>query len=111
MVAFIVLFFPAVLSLWIWEAAGKRTASRKKWVYLYVLNTIIINFGCFAIKKWLLHTGEYSLENMSPSAAVNYLIMAVSLAIVLALVEIFPYKQVRLSIEPNTKDGKNNDKN
>ena len=99
MVTFLVLFFPAALSLWIWEKATKCTLPKRKWVYLYALNTLLINFLCFVLKKWVLHTGEYTIEGMTPNSAINYMLVAVVLAAVVALVEVFCYKRVRLQVE------------
>lgn len=103
MIGFIVLFLPAVLSLWIWETVCKTHLSRRKWVYLLSLNILVINFVCFAVKKWLLHTAGQALSplltDMTPSTAVNYLIMAVPTAVVLALVEKFFFQKVRLRVE------------
>lgn len=109
MVTLIALIFPAVLSLWIWETISKTSMSNRKYLYLYSLNMMLVNLGCFALKKWLRHTGEYPLENMTPSGAINYIIVAIVLSVALALVEAFLYKRVRIQIESNTEEGENHE--
>lgn len=112
MVTFIVLFLPAVLSVWIWEVICGKALCKKNWIYLLSLNVILINFGCFAVKKWLLLTAGNSLSSpaadMTPSAAVNYLIMAVPAAVVLAFIEKFFFKKVRLRVEGDDEDATDN---
>lgn len=103
MVTAIALLVPAVLSVWAWEAVSKSSISNKKWVYLYSLNVTLINLVCFAIKRWIRHTGENSIADMSPSAAINYIVVAVIVAIVLTLVEVFLYKRVRIQIESGSE--------
>lgn len=105
MVAFIALFFPAVLSVWIWDAVSKAPVCNRRCLYLYSLNVMLINLGCFAIKRWILHSGEYPLGDMTPTSAINYIIAAVFLSVVLALVEIVLYKRVRIQVESNTGEG------
>lgn len=106
MVTFIVLFFPAILSLWIWETLHKSSLNLKNFLYLYSLNALLINFGCFAVKRWIRHSGNYPLENLTSAEAINYLIPAISLAVVLALAEHFLCKYVRLRIESNSEEEK-----
>ena len=105
MIAFICLFFPAVLSVWLFERTGKRDLSKKNRLYLFCSNTMFINLLCFVIKRFVLGTaGEplYSLAtDMTPSAAGNYLIMAIPCAVVLGFVEICVRKNVKLTVEDN----------
>lgn len=90
MIAFIVLFLPAILSVWIWEAVNKTALPRRNWVYVFALHTVLINFVCFAVKKWILHTADAPIfsfvADMTPSTACNYLIMALPLAVVFPLI-------------------------
>lgn len=111
MVTFIALFFPAVLSVWIWDAIIKSPVSNRKCLYLYSLNVMLINLVCFAIKRWIRHTGANPLGDMTPSAAINYIVVALFLSIALALVEVFVYKRVRIQVESNTnsEDGIENE--
>lgn len=112
MIGFIVLFLPAVLSLWIWESVCKTTLSKRKWIYLLSLNIVLINFVCFAVKKWLLHTAGDPLSSLmadtTPSAAVNYLIMAIPTAVGLALIEKFFFHKVRLRVEGDDENAGDN---
>ena len=105
MIAFIVFFFPAVISLWILEKATGTTLTRRDWLYRFALHTVLINFVCFAVKKWILHTAEHVIfsftADMTPSVACNYLIMALPLAVGFALLPVVlcwlrPYVRFRI---------------
>lgn len=108
MITFIVLFLPAVLSVWLWEVFSKARLCKRNWVYLLSLNILLINFGCFAVKKWILYTGNHTLAtlmaDMTPSVAVNYLIMAIPAAVALALVEKVVYSKIRIRVEGDDKN-------
>lgn len=110
MIAFIVLFLPAILSVWIWEAVNKTALPRRNWVYVFALHNVLINFVCFAVKKWVLHTGDAVINSiaadMTPSVACNYLIMALPLAVVFPLVPVvlrWIRTHVRFRLEPINK--------
>lgn len=113
MISFIVLFLPAVLSVWLWETFSKSRLCKRNWVYLLSLNILLINFGCFAVKKWILYTGNHTLAtlmaDMTPAVAVNYLIMAVPAAVALALAEKLAYSKIRLRVEGDDKDATEED--
>lgn len=108
MITFIVLFLPAVLSVWLWEVFSKNHLCKRNWVYLLSLNILLINFGCFAVKKWILYTASNVMASlmadMTPSVAVNYLIMAIPAAVALALVEKIVYNKIRIRVEGEDKD-------
>ena len=108
MITFIVLFLPAVLSVWLWEVFSKNHLCKRNWVYLLSLNILLINFGCFAVKKWILYTASNVMASlmadMTPSVAVNYLIMAIPAAVALALVEKLVYSKIRIRVEGEDKD-------
>ena len=108
MITFIVLFLPAVLSVWLWEVFSKNHLCKRNWVYLLSLNILLINFGCFAVKKWILYTASNVMASlmadMTPSVAVNYLIMAIPAAVALALVEKVVYSKIRIRVEGDEKD-------
>lgn len=91
MIAFISLFLPAVLSVWILEILSKLSLRKRLWFYLFCLNTMLINLICFATKKWILHTADAVIfsfsADMTPSVACNYLIMSIPLAAMIALAE------------------------
>ena len=108
MITFIVLFLPAVLSVWLWEVFSKNHLCKRNWVYLLSLNILLINFGCFAVKKWILYTASNVMASlmadMTPSVAVNYLIMAIPAAVALALVEKIVYTKIQIRVEGEDKD-------
>lgn len=103
MVAFIVLFFPAVASLWIFETLRKEKLTKKDWFYRFTWNTMLINGICFAVKKWILHTAAVALSSfsadMTPDIACNYLIMAIPLSVGIAIVQVFLSRHARVEIE------------
>lgn len=103
MVKFICLFLPAVLSVWLYEHLNKTGLKGRKWGYFYAMDLIVINGLCFAAKRYLLHTATYPLtdgtSDMIPSAALNYLIMSIPLAVITALVQVFCFRHTALSIE------------
>ena len=108
MITFIVLFLPAILSVWLWEVFSKNRLCKRNWIYLLSLNILLINFGCFAVKKWILYTASNVMASlmadMTPSVAVNYLIMAIPAAVALALVEKIVYSKIRIRVEGEDKD-------
>ena len=103
MIQFICLFFPGVLSVWLYEYLSKNDLSRKKWFCRYTLNVLLINVFCFAVKHYFLKTAMLSLADpsgdMLPSAALNYCIIAVPMAIVFAVVQAFLGKHAALTVE------------
>ena len=103
MIAFICLFFPAVLSVWAYEALTRTELKGKKWVYRFCGSTLIINFICFAIKSYVLATAGYPLyelaTDMLPGTAVKYMIMAAPAAIILVVVEVLLAKYVKIRVE------------
>lgn len=108
MITFICLFFPAVVSVWIYELLLKVELSKKKIIYRFCFNTIIINAVCFAVKTFILSTGSQPLYNfytdMIPNVAVRYLIMAVPLCVVLSIAEVFLTKNVKVTVSDENKD-------
>ena len=110
MITFICLFFPAVLSVFAYEKLNRRELNKKHWIYLYATNVLFINLGCFFIKSMVLGTGGnpiFDLYNdMPPSGAMNYLIMAIPLAVVMAVVEVLLEKSLKFTIEEINHDKK-----
>ena len=103
MIAFICLFFPAVLSVWLYEKLKKTELTRKQWLYRFALNTVFINFACFLAKSVLLNTAGlplYTFEtDMVPSAALNYMIMALPAMVVITFAEILLGKTAKITVE------------
>lgn len=103
MIAFICLFLPAVLCVWLFEHLCKTSLCRKQWLYRYCADVIFINAVCFAIKRFLLDTdaayfGSFYTD-ATPSAGLNYLIMAVPTAIIFAFLQIVFVKHATLTVE------------
>ena len=98
MIAFICLFVPSVISIWIYEALSKHKLNLKEWIYRYSLNVLCINLLVFLVKKFILATSAQGLSNMSPEAAIRYMVIAVPLAIIFSVFQIFVSKNVRVRV-------------
>lgn len=103
MISVICLLFPAILCVWVYEKLAKHPLTRKNWLYLYALNVVLINAACFLVKKVVLHTADFPFGSFSvdltPSAALNYLIMALPAGGALAFVEVLLSKNVKVTVE------------
>lgn len=103
MIAFMILFFPAVLATRLYEKLQKTDLTRKQWLCRYCANTLLINLFCFLIKVLILHTGTESLTawtgDVTPGTAANYLIMAIPAAIVLTFMQASITKHTKIEIE------------
>lgn len=103
MIAFFCLFFPAVLSVCIYEKLIRKDLNIKKWIYLYTLNTMLINLVCFSFKTVVLQTGESpffdSNCDMLPVVAMKYLFLAILSAVMFAVGEVLLKKSLRFTIE------------
>ena len=99
MITLICLLFPAVLSVWLYEKLAKHDLTKKNWCYLYVFNALVINVVCFLVKKLVLNTAQHSMSDISPAGALNYLIMAMPTAAVLAYVESLLKKNTKVTVE------------
>ena len=105
----ICLFAPAILCVCIYEKLNKTTLGLRGWMYHFVFDTLFINLFCFAVKSWLLDSGGQPLRpdgvNMAPNAALNYLIITVPTAVILAVAAAFLTRRVKVEIE---EDGNEN---
>lgn len=108
MIAFICLFFPAVVCVWIYELLIKKSLLRRQLIYRFCFNTLVINALCFAVKSFLLSTGAEPIFtlyiDMTPNIAVRYLIMALPTSIILGLVEVFLTKNVKVTVSDEKED-------
>ncbi len=103
MIAFMILFFPAVVAIGIYEAVSKLQLSRKQWLIRYCTNALLINLACFGIKAVVLNTAAAPLytfyTDATPIIAANYLVMAIPCAIVLGFVQVLLGKAVKVEVE------------
>lgn len=103
MIAFILLFFPAVLATAIYEGLKRTSLGRKQWLYRYCTNVLFINLVCFAIKQFVLGTADAPLYtsglDITPHAAMNYLIMAIPTAVILSFLQVLLNKHVKTEVE------------
>lgn len=102
MIAFLCIFFPAVIAVWLLEALDRRHLDRRTWLYRYCGYALAINFLCFAIKKLVFQNAMYPLyelaTDMIPSTAVNYLLMALPIAVGLVIAEVMIRRVFRWEI-------------
>lgn len=99
MLEFISLFFPSMLSLFIMEQLCKKHFSVRNTIYLFTSNTLFINFIIFAIKFFLLGTSAAPLSSangMTVNSAFKYLVMAIPLAFIDAIVMTNIYQRFRI---------------
>ena len=110
MIAFIVLFLHAVLSLWIYEVLSKKEMVLKKLIYRFCVNVLVINFICFLIKGYVLTTGGvpflFDGKQMLPISAFNYLLLALPIAVLIAFLESIVTKKTALAVEENEDEEK-----
>lgn len=103
MIAFICLFFPAVLGVAIYEHLRKQKLCRRQWFYRYCTNVVFINMICFAVKRFLLGTGGDAFTGVggdaTPATAVNYLVMAIPVAVVLVFLQVLLGKHANVTLE------------
>lgn len=103
MIAFMLLFFPAVLATAIYEHLKKTPLGRKQWLYRYCGNVLFINLICFAAKQFLLDSADAPLytfgADITPHAAMNYLIMAIPTAVILSFLQTLLSKHTKVEIE------------
>lgn len=99
MIAFICLFFPATLGVWFFEHLRKAPLSRRQWLYRYCANAMVVNGICFAVKRFLLDTGHLPFADITPSAGLNYLIMAIPTAIIAAFLQVVFEKHTAITVE------------
>lgn len=108
MIAFICLFFPAVLCVAMYERIKKCELSRKNWLYNFVGNTVAINLACFLVKHFLLDTAGlamYTLEaDMTPNTAWKYLVMAIVFAVLFAFLEVLASEHIKVTVEENKNE-------
>ncbi len=102
MISLICIFFPAVLSVWLFEALTKQSLALKPWIYRFCLNSVAVN-GLIFLIKWLATNTSAELlaqpsADMTPDVALRYLIMALPIAAVLTAVEALLTKKITVSV-------------
>lgn len=107
MLAFISLFFPAVFSLGVYEWTLKTKLSLRRAIYLYAVQNMAINAFCFAVKKFWLETADGPMlidGDMTPGTALNYLVLAVPAAMIVAFICALVTKTVKVTKEDEKQD-------
>lgn len=108
MVALICLVFPAVVSVWIYEALSRKNLTGKKWGYLFALNCLLILFVCVLIMRLFLgNAHEYVLNwDMHLQHACNYLVLAIPATVVLPVMEVLLGENVKITVEDQADEKK-----
>ncbi len=109
MLAFICYFFPAIMSVWLFEVITKNDLNLKQFVLRFCTNSLIINFFCVGAKSLILGTGNVPIfdgKDMIPKVAFNYLIMAIAVSIVLIVIESLMFKKVKIAVEEENDEAK-----
>lgn len=108
MIAFICLFFPAVLTVGAFEVLTKQKLSVRAWVYRFCLNTVVINLLCFLCKKLAFYTAHVSLHtleaDMTPASALNYLLISAAAAAIFLVIQLFAAKHIQITLEEKTDE-------
>ncbi len=102
MLAFICYFFPAIVSVWIFESLTKKPLGIKRCVFHFCANTLFINFLCIGIKRFILNSAGtliYEGADMLPTVAFNYIVMAMLSGAILVVFEVLLFKKVKITVE------------
>lgn len=112
MLEFICLFFPTVICVYFTERFLKKSFSGKSFIYLFCSECLAVNGLVFVFKALILKSAVAplsELSGMTVQAALNYIIMAVSAAFLVAFsINVWKY-HIRLKIvkETTTNEEKN----
>lgn len=105
MITFIMLFFPAALSMWLYEHVTKTDLSVKRWVNLYAVHNLLINFICLMLMRLVTdQAGIYLYDRdigITPYLGTNYMILAIPVAVAMGVVAILLHKTVKVELETN----------
>lgn len=103
MLLFVAVMLPAVISVFIYDSASNGEIKPRQLVYIYSISNILINSVCALIKRFVLGTAGATLAagtDMTPSALLNYMVIAVPAAIVIGfIVSLLKRANVRVSKE------------
>jgi len=104
MLEFICYFFPAVLTLWLFESFTRQKLSLKRCIYRYCGNAVIINLFCFTLNTFLIKANL----PLNFETAFYYLVMAIPFGVILTVIESVLSDTTKVTIEENV-DEKTND--
>lgn len=102
MLAFIALFFPAFITVCLYGRLEKTRLSLRNTVYLYAASDMAVNCICAFVKKFLFGTADLPLTDgwdMTPSTALNYMIIAVPSAVLLGFIAALLKRNVKVTKE------------
>ena len=105
MITFIMLFFPAALSMWLYEHVTKTDLSVKRWVSLYAVHNLLINFICLMLMRLVTdQAGVYLYDRdigIPPITATDYMIKAIPVALAVGVLAILLHKTAKVELEAN----------
>ena len=107
MLAFISLFFPAAVCVWLFEALAKTEFSLKETVMRFCADALIINFLCLLVKKFIFGTGAAPLcENgdMTPNVAVVYITMSLVFGAIITVVQVIFFLFFTITVEEDSDE-------
>lgn len=99
MITFICLFFPPVLSVFLYEKIQKCRLDRRGFLSLYCFDVVAVNMLCFSVKKFVLHSAGDTMADLTPAGGLNYLVIALAAAVAVAFACVFAKKNVKISKE------------
>ena len=106
MIAFICLFFPAVVSVCFYEKLSRKDLARKQWIYCYAAYVLMINFSCFFMKSIIRNSGDLPMfdlyHDMLPFDAMKYLIIAVPFVVAIPVVQALLSKHIQITVEEDS---------
>ena len=108
MITFIILFFPACLSMWLYEHVTKVDLSVKRWVNLYAVHNLLINFTCMMLMRLVTdQAGSYLYDrniDIPAITATNYMVKAIPVALGVAVIAILLHKTVKVQLESDENE-------
>ncbi len=116
MIAFICLFFPALLAVYMFERITQKKLDTRGFIFLYAFMNLLINTCAFLIKVCVLHVDNFLIQgnitDMNPREMLYYLLIAIPLTIIAAFAVSIYSKHVKVRIEENkeNEDEKNTKK-
>lgn len=113
MIQFMCMFFPSVIAVWVFEAVAKTKLNFKGWIYHFATNALIANMAVFLLKKFVSRTSNEFLAmpgaDMVPEVAIRYVVMALPVAVISAVIVALLPKVLKVSIESEEEGGKDKD--
>ncbi len=102
MIGLICYFFPAVLTLWLFESFTRQKLSIRRCIYRYCGNAVLINLFCFTLNTFLIKAGT----TFTYESAFYYLVMAIPFGVIITVIESILTDTTKITIEENIDEAK-----